>query len=161
MENEIIVKMGAYAVCKKGPVLTCLGIGSCIATILFDRVNQVYGMSHSMLPLMPPNRQTENPNRYADVCINNMLEDMIKLGAKKINIFAKIAGGAHMFSTLSSTTLTINIQNIEAVKKVLLNLNIKLLAEDTGGIVGRTIHFSTLNERVEILMRSAGILKEL
>jgi chemotaxis protein CheD len=159
--EDITVGMGAFEICGKGPTLVCLGIGSCIAVMCYDGNNQVYGMAHVMLPLMPENSNSGNPNRYADVCIPNMIEGMLSRGAKKENIRCKISGGAHMFPSLKSNALTINIQNIEAVKKVLTNQNINILAEDTGGNVGRTIKFFTDSERVEIIMRSTGIMKEL
>jgi chemotaxis protein CheD len=159
--EEIIVGMGAFEVCERGPTLVCLGIGSCIAVMCYDRESQIYGMAHVMLPLMPENRSAGNPNRYADVCIPNMIEAMISRGSKKEKIVCKISGGAHMFPSLKSNALTINVQNIEAVKKVLHEQNILILAEETGGNVGRTVKLFTEGDRIEIIMRSTGIMKEL
>lgn len=57
---------------------------------------------------------------------------------------AKIAGGAQMFTNQSGKdTIRIGPRNIDAVKEVLTEHNIPLLAEDVGGNKGRTIEFST------------------
>jgi Chemotaxis protein; stimulates methylation of MCP proteins len=69
-----------------------------------------------------------------------MLDDMIKMGASKIRLFAKIAGGAQMFTFANATDIMrVGERNVEAVKTVLKKIDIKIVAEDTGGNYGRTV----------------------
>ncbi len=49
-ENEILVKMGDYAIAYEGTTLTTLGLGSCVGVVIYDRLSNVYGMAHVMLP---------------------------------------------------------------------------------------------------------------
>lgn len=153
--------MGNYAVRRHGATLTCLGIGSCIAVMLLDSVNKVYGMAHIMLPYKKPSFKTVNPNKFADVCIPKTLDAMLELGADKGFIKAKIAGGAHMFPSLVNDKIAINQRNTTAVKTVLHNLNIPIIAEDLGGNHGRTVFLDTDTERVTIQIKSLGVLREL
>ena len=56
---------------------------------------------------------------------------------------AKIAGGAQMFQfSTGSDLMRIGPRNVEAVKRVLNQLGIELVAEDCGGNNGRTIEFN-------------------
>lgn len=65
---------------------------------------------------------------------------MLQKNAKKSRMKAKIAGGAQMFTNQSGKdTIRIGPRNIDAVKEVLTEHNIPLLAEDVGGNKGRTI----------------------
>jgi len=66
----------------------------------------------------------------------------MKIGAKRHNLVAKIAGGAQMFSFSSnSEMMRIGDRNVEATKEKLAALGMRLLAEDTGSNYGRTIEF--------------------
>lgn len=61
---------------------------------------------------------------------------MVKLGANRARLVAKIAGGAQMFAMKTNNdTLRVGERNVEAVKKKLSELNIRLLAEDCGLIM--------------------------
>lgn len=152
--EEITVGMGKYEIKKEDTLLVCVGIGSCISTVIMDSQNKVYGMAHVMLPNYNPSINTTNPNRYANVCIPNMIKDMIALGAKKENLKAKIAGGAHMFATFVPDKESINLKNIRAVKEVLQEETIPILAEDIGGNAGRTIKFNVDIEEFKIIIRA-------
>ena len=55
---------------------------------------------------------------------------------------AKIAGGARMFAFQSKSELSaVGERNVEATKKVLAELRIPIIAEDTGENYGRTVTF--------------------
>lgn len=56
---------------------------------------------------------------------------------------AKLAGGAQMFQFASGGALMrIGPRNVEAVRKELSDLHIRVVAEDFGGNSGRTIEFN-------------------
>ena len=75
------------------------------------------------------------------------------------NLVAKIAGGASMFNFPDQKMSSeIGKRNIEAVKKVLEELRIPLLAEDTGGTTGRTMVVTLQDFMVEIRSGSKQIM---
>ncbi len=69
-----------------------------------------------------------------------MLDEMIKMGAVKSRIKAKIAGGAQMFTFANATEIMrVGERNGEAVRAMLKKMDITIIAADTGGNYGRTV----------------------
>ena len=62
-------------------------------------------------------------------------------GASRSRITAKIAGGAMMFKDGSGSLGNIGQRNIESVKLNLKKEGVRLLKEDVGGTVARTLLF--------------------
>ena len=120
--------------------LISYGLGSCIGIAIYDPITKIGGLAHIMLPDSKQARSTENLAKFADTCLPIMLEAMIKLGAMKSRLTAKIAGGAQMFAFTNSTDIMrVGERNAEAVRAVLKKLDIRLIADDTGGNYGRTV----------------------
>ncbi|MBP2629379.1 MAG: cheD [Firmicutes bacterium] len=141
MMSELIrVGMADYKVGRSPASLISYGLGSCIGIAFYDSSTKVGGLLHIMLPDSSQARSNENPAKFADTGIPLMLNDMIALGAVKTRIVAKIAGGAQMFKFANATDIMrVGERNAEAVKAILKDLNIKLIASDTGGNYGRTV----------------------
>lgn len=118
-------------------------LGSCVGICLYDPGTTLAGLSHIMLPTKKSDTITKD-RKYADVAIPAMMEEMIRMGASRERIVAKITGGATMFK-LSENSLMgeIGKNNITKVREVLKELGIAILAEDLGGDYGRTIDFYT------------------
>jgi chemotaxis protein CheD len=152
----IIVGMADSAVAKKPVKITTLGLGSCVGVAMYDKSSCIGGMVHVMLPSIENARSKDNPAKFADTGIPHLLECMIREGAAKSAIKAKIAGGARMFSFSSNAQLNIGERNVTATKESLKKLRIPLIAEDTGENYGRTIILNT--ENGELIVKSA--LKE-
>ena len=64
---------------------------------------------------------------------------MVRAGASRTRLVAKIAGGAKMFEVTGTAIGSIGEKNAAASKKKLRELGIRLLAEDTGLNYGRTV----------------------
>lgn len=141
MMSELIrVGMADYKVGRSPASLISYGLGSCVGIAFYDAVTKVGGLLHIMLPDSSQARSNENPAKFADTGIPLMLNDMIALGAVKTRIVAKIAGGAQMFKFANATDIMrVGERNAEAVKAILKDLNIKIVASDTGGNYGRTV----------------------
>ncbi|AHF07769.1 chemotaxis protein CheD [Desulfitobacterium metallireducens] len=141
MSNVITVGMADYKTSKTPDILMTAGLGSCIGICVHDPVEKVGGMAHIMLPTSSGHAGV-NLAKYADTAVELMIQDILRLGAKKMRLRAKIAGGAQMFSFPGKTTvLKIGDRNAEAVEAELKRLGIPLLVADVGGSFGRTIHF--------------------
>ena len=130
--GEIIkVGMADYKIAKSPDSLITLGLGSCVGVVIYDKTKQIAGMAHIMLPASDEIKNNSNKMKFADTCIDMMMEDLLKQGVNKTLLKAKIAGGAQMFSvSLKTDNLNIGKKNAEAVKKKLKSLNIPIVAED-------------------------------
>ena len=140
MAELIKVGMADYKIGRYPASLISYGLGSCVGIALYDPVTKIGGLAHIMLPDSKQARSTENPAKFADTALLKMLDDLLKLGAVKTRLTAKIAGGAQMFSFTNTTDIMrVGERNAEAVRAILKQLDIRLLADDTGGNYGRTV----------------------
>jgi chemotaxis protein CheD len=107
-------------------------------------------MAHIMLPTSRDMPQS-NPLKYADTCLNLMLQEIQKLGGVKSRLKAKIAGGAQMFAGHgSASTMHIGEKNTDAVTGELKKYNIPIIAKEVGGNAGRTITFQIESSELHI-----------
>lgn len=157
--NHIIsVGIGDFAVTKSPMILETVSLGSCVGIVLFDPIAKVGGLAHIMLPDSTQMKTMSNPAKYADTATTLMLDQMLKIGAVKERIIAKIAGGACMFALLNLDPLiTIGDRNIKAVKEKLAKLRIPIMGEDTGQNHGRTLHLFTETGKVTVRSVKYGI----
>jgi chemotaxis protein CheD len=140
MAELIKVGMADYKVGRNPDSLISYGLGSCVGIVLFDPIAKVGGLAHIMLPDSTQARSADNPAKFADTALPLMLGEIIKMGALRSRITAKIAGGAQMFTFTNTTDIMrVGERNAEAVRLVLKKMEIRLVAEDTGGNYGRTV----------------------
>src|SRR5690554_2578815 len=130
MTEPTRVKMAEYSIGQAPEVLITIGLGSCVGVALYDTYSRIGGMVHIMLP---ENRKGMKPSKFADTGIPFLVDKMVKAGASRNSIIAKIAGGAHMFNNGSDINIQIGKRNIKAVCQVLNDLNIRIAAKDVGG----------------------------
>ena len=140
MSELIKVGMADYKIGRSPNSLISYGLGSCVGIALYDAINKIGGLAHIMLPDSTQARSTENPAKFADTALPLMLDEMIKMGATKARITAKIAGGAQMFTFANATdVMRVGERNTEAVRVLLKKMDIRIIADDTGGNYGRTV----------------------
>ncbi|MCR5024549.1 MAG: chemotaxis protein CheD [Lachnospiraceae bacterium] len=142
MSELIKVGMADLKLCPKGQGITTLGLGSCVGVAIRDTATKDGGLAHVMLPDSTAIRSNQNIAKFADTGVKELVRLMEAQGGKRSRFTAKIAGGAKMFS-FSNNTALVNVgdRNVEAVKKVLAELKIPILAQDTGLNFGRTVEF--------------------
>lgn len=156
MSEVIKVGMAAMAVCSGDDAITTLGLGSCIGIAVRDPATGIGGLVHIMLPDSTEIRNNENRPKFADTGIEDLVTEIVKKGGNRSRLVAKIAGGAQMFSFASKTDMIrIGERNALASKKKLSEMNIPLLAEDTGNTYGRTVVFYPSTG--DFLIRSVGM----
>ncbi|RJP33056.1 MAG: chemotaxis protein CheD [Actinobacteria bacterium] len=154
------VGVAEYFVTHNPHMLASYGLGSCVGVALYDDKRKIGGLAHVMLPDSSSMTKKGNPGKFADTAIKAMVEEMERLGSKRWDIKAKIAGGACMFTIPGAINprnvpgpclgMQIGERNIEAAKTALTELKIQLVAEDTGGSYGRTMRFDISNGAVTI-----------
>ncbi len=153
--SEIVTNIGQFVLDKQPKILVCLGLGSCVGVTLYQDSEHYAGMMHVMLPKSINNEDTSlnssNHFKYADIGLPLLIDELERLGCKREKLKAKIAGGAHMFKNImTQETMDIGAKNIDAVKSTLSDLNIKIIAEDVGGSIGRTMKLDTSTGDVTI-----------
>ncbi len=141
MSDKLVIGIADMKLAKGEGMLVTYALGSCIGICLHDPALKLGALVHIMLPLnMEAGRK--NPMKYADTGIRETLKQMEAKGASRARITAKIAGGAMMFKDGGSSSLgNIGQRNIESVHLNLKKEGIRLLKEDVGGTVARTLLF--------------------
>jgi chemotaxis protein CheD len=144
-DTQQIVKVGIadLNIIKPPDAIRTSGLGSCVGVIIYDSLKKIAGLAHVMLPdsSLAKNGQL-NKAKYADTAVKELVACLIKNGARKVGLKAKIAGGAQMFQFSSANeVMRIGPRNVDAVKQQLSLFNIELVGEDVGGNSGRTIEF--------------------
>jgi len=138
--------------------MVTIGLGSCIGLTLYDDRLRVGAMVHIMLPDSAGRK--DRPGKYADTAIPLLLQELGALGCKNRNIVAKMAGGASMFEYFGAN-LNIGERNAEKVREFLLREHIKLVAEDIGGKVGRSVTFMPAQEGKVSVRRADGTIRDI
>ncbi|MFX1391047.1 MAG: CheR family methyltransferase [Promethearchaeota archaeon] len=153
--KELKIPMGYYGLInsfdrnEQATKFVVQGLGSGIALILKDPVNNIFGMSHISLPSSTASKQGYHllfPHTFADTSVKDLYNNLLYNGAKKANITALIVGGAKLFLDYDMTYQ----ENIDAVKEHLLANNIILEAEDTGGLSERAVIYDTITDSLYV-----------
>ncbi len=142
MGKSVLVGMADLNVCKAPDSITTLGLGSCVGIAIRDPATKIGGLAHIMLPDSKEITSVSHVPKFADTGIEELVKMVVKAGANRSRLVAKIAGGAQMFAfNTNTTTMKVGERNVLAVKKKLREMGIRLLAEDTGDTYGRTVVF--------------------
>lgn len=159
MDIEIIkVGMADLNSAQHPCMITTLGLGSCVGVALYDSATKIVGLAHVMLPSSEQAKNNTNIAKFADTAIVQLIQDMVKLGARKERITAKLAGGAQMFAfNQGSDLMRIGYRNVVASKEKLKELKIPVISEDTGGNYGRTIEIYSDDGRLMVKTIGRGI----
>lgn len=152
-----LVKIGLaqFRVAKAPMTMMTMALGSCLGVVLYDETTNIGGLAHVMHPKRELVKNNANKAKFVDSAITLMLSRMIKRGARRERIVAKIFGGARMFKNVmgSPGVLQIGEKNVESAREKLAELDIPMVAEDVGGDQGRTISFNVSDGTV--LLRGA------
>jgi chemotaxis protein CheD len=136
---ETMVRMGELAAsASSADVLVSLGLGSCIGLALVDRRTGAAGLAHVVLPASDGHSAGQNPMKFADHAVPELINRVVKLGGRKVKLEAVLVGGASMFG-VSSSSLEVGQRNESAVRALLKAMRIPVKATATGGNKGRTI----------------------
>ena len=132
-----------------------LGLGSCVAIMLYDAQTKAGAMAHILLPSTSLAHDATNPAKFPATAVPLLIDRLKKLGADPRRLVAKLAGGASMFSQLTSPgTIQMGERNVVAARSALRTAEISIVREAVGGDRGRTVRFHVKDGHVEI--RSVG-----
>jgi chemotaxis protein CheD len=123
-------------------VLKAYGLGSCVAVGLYDPETRLGGMGHMLLPNRPSSNPHGSESKYVDAGIRQIIDELLRAGANRETLVAKIAGGANMFETSYQTLInSVGARNAKSARQILGSLDIPIIGEDVGGNRGRTVEF--------------------
>ena len=155
MGREIKVGMADLNICVSPDSIITLGLGSCVGIAIRDPITKIGGLAHIMLPDSTTIRNNSNLPKFADTGIEELVKQIVRRGADRGRLVAKIAGGAQMFGFQSNSEMVrVGERNVEATKRKLGQLRIPILAEDTGKNFGRTVIFYP--ETGDFVIRAVG-----
>ncbi|MCS7118476.1 MAG: chemotaxis protein CheD [Archaeoglobaceae archaeon] len=140
---EIIVGIGEVKIARSG-VLKTIGLGSCVGIGIYESKLKAAALAHAMLPRSNGSKTA----KFVDSAVEIMVESLVALGGDKRNLIAKVAGGAQVFKHLTLENLRIGERNVEAVRETLRDRGIRLVSEDVGGNIGRTVYFFASDGRM-------------
>ena len=149
--QEIVVGISDIKVAKGETQLVTYALGSCVGVCIYDDVVQIGGMLHAMLPDANAHGTDSKIETYVNSGIPYLYKKLCAMGADARRLKAKVIGGAKMFDfAVTGSEADIGTANIIAVRKCLNYLKIPIVAEATGGTVGRTVWFTTSDGSVRV-----------
>lgn len=118
---------------SKEPVKIKTLLGSCVAACLFDPSTGIGGMNHFLLP-----GATEDPDlstRYGVNAMEVLINEMMRLGARRSSLQAKVFGGGDLFSS-NHPYMMVGQKNIKFVLGFLQTESIPVMTSRVGGKQG-------------------------
>jgi chemotaxis protein CheD len=157
-EREIVVRVADLRVGAAGDQLVTVGLGSCIAIVLYDGTVCVGGLAHVLLPSPALSRQDGNLAKSPHTAVPRLLQLMADRGASPRRLTARLVGGASMFAVLAPPgTIQMGERNVVASRQVLHSHGIPLVGEAVGGDYGRTVRLNVSNGTLEVRSVAHGI----
>ena len=149
------VNQGDHAVAESDDMVMTAVLGSCVAACLRDPLAGVGGMNHFLLPAAGPNASARV--LYGAQAMELLINALLKRGARKERLEAKLFGGGRMIAGLSD----IGHNNGTFARRFLADEGIPCVAESLGGTKARRIRFWPVSGRArQILLASASGLAE-
>jgi chemotaxis protein CheD len=116
-------------------------LGSCVSACIRDRVTGLGGMNHFMLP--DGGGDAGSPvsasMRYGTFAMEILINDLLKAGARRENLEAKVFGGGAVLRGF--TAMNVGERNAAFVLQFLKTERIPVLAEDLNDIHPRKVYF--------------------
>ena len=132
--NEAVkVLPGEYFVFDEDILITTT-LGSCIAACLWDRERRIGGMNHFMLP-----EGSGDSGRYGSYAMELLINELMKRGATRMTLEAKVFGGGAVIGGMSS--INVGERNTQFVIQYLQTERIPIVSRDVLEIYPRKVCF--------------------
>ncbi len=138
---------GEYYFTNKDMLIVTV-LGSCVSACIRDRVTGVGGMNHFMLP--DSGSDTDSPisvsMRYGTYAMEVLINELIKAGAKRENMEAKVFGGGNVLRGF--TAINVVERNAKFFLDYLRAERMRIIAEDLNDIYPRKVYYFPRTGRV-------------
>jgi chemotaxis protein CheD len=149
--QAVKVLPGEYFITARNLVLVTV-LGSCVAACIRDPGARIGGMNHFMLP--EAGRDGDSmlgaPARYGTYAMEVLINEIVKMGARRSALEAKVFGGGNVLRNLTMTN--VGSRNAEFVLKFLAAERIPVLAQDLANDYARKVYYYPETGRVRLKM---------
>jgi len=124
-------------------------LGSCISACVRDPIAGVGGMNHFMLPVdknAKGNTELSDANRYGNYAMENLVNALLSLGAKRERLEFKLFGGGRIMSSMTN----VGWYNIGFAFDYVYTEGFKIVSQDIGDIYPRKVLYYPLSGRVRV-----------
>lgn len=131
---------GEYYVTRNEELITTV-LGSCVSACIRDAESGIGGMNHFMLPLLGLRGSQSSPaspvfeTRYGNHAMDRLIADVVRAGALRQNLEAKVFGGGRVLSQMTD----VGRKNMEFVTQYLEQHRIPVRGSDLGDIYPRKV----------------------
>jgi chemotaxis protein CheD len=143
--DAVKVLPGEYFVTTSDILLVTV-LGSCVTACIRDRDKGLGGMNHFMLPDASEGGMLSSSARYGAYAMEVLLNHLLKLGARRTSLEAKVFGGGQVLASLTQTQ--VGEKNAQFVLDYLHTERIPIVAQDLLDIYPRKVYFFPANGRV-------------
>lgn len=143
----IIIHPGEYYATEEDTIISTI-LGSCVAVALHDPTLRIGGLNHFMLPGSIDSKRGFNQEsaKYGLFAMEILVNELLKRGANKRNLTAKVFGGGHVLH--ASTAGNVPRSNVEFAIEFLQTEGIPIKASDVGGTQARKLFFYPTTAKV-------------
>jgi chemotaxis protein CheD len=148
LTRKINIVQGEHHVAKDPDVMLTTILGSCVAACLFDPVAALGGMNHFLLPGDRPGTeigQGANAMRYGAYSMELLVNGLLREGAQRHQLRAKLFGGARMLKGLTD----VGDANAAFAERFLRQEGIVVVGGSLRGDRGRRIQFWPTSGRAQ------------
>ncbi len=149
---------GEYFVTRNDEIIATV-LGSCISACVRDPVLRIGGMNHFMLPEDITNGSSSwhDPSvglstRYGSFAMESLINDLLKLGARKDRLEVKLTGGGRVLASMTD----VGARNIEFARQWLKLEGLTIAGEDVGDTHPRRVLYFPATGRV-LMFRLRGV----
>lgn len=136
-KRKVIVQ-GEHAVSRDPDLAISTVLGSCVAACLYDPDRGIGGMNHFLLAEAADGSiVAEDAMRYGAYAMEVLINDLMKLGARRERLEAKLFGGAKMFES----SMDVGASNAAFARRFMADEGIPVVAESLGGTSARRVEF--------------------
>lgn len=140
---------GEYYVTDRDMMVVTV-LGSCVAACIRDYHSGIGGMNHFMLP--DNNADDSSPMsssaRYGTYAMEVLINQLAKLGARRVNLEAKVFGGGNVLKGF--TVANVGQRNADFVLDFLATEKIRIVAQDLVDIYPRKVYYFPSNGKVMV-----------
>jgi len=136
---------GEYYVTGRDMLLVTV-LGSCVSACIRDPKTGIGGMNHFMLPEGDPHNPLSESARYGGYAMEVLLNQLIKLGASRQRLEAKVFGGGAVMRGF--TLHNVGERNSDFVLEYLDTERIRVVSQDLRDIHPRKVYYFPASGRV-------------
>jgi chemotaxis protein CheD len=140
---------GEYFVTGRDLMLVTV-LGSCVAACIRDPGARIGGMNHFMLPsaVKDGDGMLGAPAHYGVYAMQVLIDELVKMGARRSALQAKVFGGGNLLRRLTMTN--VGPRNAEFVLRFLAGARIPVLAQDLAHDYARKVYYHPRSGQVRL-----------